>query len=220
MTSTKISELHKQNDQNDVQPSSTAQNTPDIPATIDQDVSLPEITMGNTSNGTTTNSMLDNRIPEIDLASDLHEFSSSTGSNDLKEISNWSECEDPGNVLSPPSTPPNQLQQKPTRQSSRLKQTSTIGNTPFHPTSKGNAYVKVMLRNIDPCDLSTTSVFDSTPDEISSAPANLEYNKSNPKTPDSTQPKLDNKRYRDDTTSSDSSFSTSLEVKLVGKKKK
>nr|XP_039258985.1 uncharacterized protein LOC120335528 [Styela clava] len=200
-----ISDL--QNNQNAVQPTK-----PDIPN--DQMDLQPE---------STTLTPHDNRI---DPTSNVIEFSSSTESTDLKEISNWSECEDVGSVIiiSPLSTPPSQPQLKQTRQSSRLKQSSTIGNTPFHPTSKGNPYVKVMVHNIQPPDLTTSSVFSTAPGEISSAPANLEYNKSKSKTVDLPATNLDNsdyaiKRSREET-SSDSSFSTTLEFRLVGKKKK
>ncbi|XP_077968128.1 uncharacterized protein LOC144422154 [Styela clava] len=204
-----VSEL--QVNQNAVQP--TLQTTkPDIP--VDQMDLQPESTiLGHTPH--------DNRI---DPTSDVIEFSSSTDSTDLKEISNWSECEDVGSVISPLLTPPSQPQLKQTRQSSRLKQSSTIGNTPFHPPSKGNPYVRVMVHNIQPPDLTTSSVFSTTPDEISSAPANLEYNQSKSKTVDLPEPNLDNSDYANkrsrEETSSDSSFSTTLEFRLVGKKKK
>nr|XP_039248764.1 uncharacterized protein LOC120326512 [Styela clava] len=196
----------------------------ELQSTVNQNVLQPATTPENCSHNATTNNKQGNSMPESDFVSKVHEFSSSSNSDDLKEISNWSECEDAGSVLSPLSTPPNLPLPKQTRQSSRLKQTSTIGNTPFHPPSKSNPYVRVMVRNIQAPDISTSSVFSTTPDETSSAPAVLEYNKSQSNTVDLNESNLDNSDYANkrsrEETSSDSSFSTTLEFRLVGKKKK
>nr|XP_039256628.1 uncharacterized protein LOC120333297 [Styela clava] len=163
----------------------------------------------------------------------ISEFSPSA--SELREISDWSECEDVGNTTSPSQTPqkdaqlgespkdaqPGNTHQTPKQPepSRKLKQTSTIGNTPFHPPPKGKAYVKVMVHKYEAHD-TTTSLFSDVPDEILSAPAVLGNNEHIVDLTDANldNSDLNNKRNRE--SSSESSFSATTETKLTGKNKK
>nr|XP_039261801.1 uncharacterized protein LOC120337958 [Styela clava] len=148
----------------------------------------------------------------------VSDFSTSDSElNCLREIKNWSECEDVGTVVSPLKTRSPQLP-RPPRQIYRLKESSTIGNTPFHPLPKGNPYIKVRIDNFESCDTTSSSVFETTPEATTSAPANLESNLP-PPIVDLTEE--NNKRTRKDTTTStESSTSESIVKKKYGKKKR